>query len=205
MDANELYGGSYLNVEMARTEKLLNKWIEISNVKRGEFDEVDDKTEKTKTVKKLVLEFKDIDYELPLNKTNGRTMIKDYGGETDNWIGQKIKFRVQAWATGDGIVIKSKKELEDEGETIPTPSSSSKSVEEAEAEAVDMTDKPEVDVNNVKGISEVLDKVISAIEEKEGKITTNQVLRAADNLLGTQAIDLDTFKEIKKALGLNVK
>ncbi len=132
-----MYSGTYLNAEAARRDKIVNKWMEIEDVYKETFNET--KQGKTIQVDKLVLKFSNIDYELPLNKTNGRTMIKDFGGETDNWVGKKIKFRIHQYETGEGIVIKSKQELEDEGETPPSSDSN-------EPDLLNMT---ETDVNNI--------------------------------------------------------
>jgi hypothetical protein len=60
--------------------------------------------------KKLVLYFVEIEQGLPLNKTNARIMIKNFGDETDSWAGAKIRLTikdVQSPQGGicDGIVI----------------------------------------------------------------------------------------------------
>ena len=120
---NETMGdNTYLKLEDARNEKLLNKWLTINNVEQKTMKQTDFKTGEEREVDKLVLGFEEIQYVLPLNKTNGRVMITDYGAQTDNWLGTKIKLKVNHYPKFEGIGIKSLQDLEDEGETPPQPS-----------------------------------------------------------------------------------
>lgn len=112
---------TYLSLDIARQEKLLNKWMEIETEEVRTMNEKDFQTGVEKEVDKIVLGFKDMEYSLPLNKTNGRVLIKDYGADTKEWIGTQIKFKVNTYPSGtQGIGIKSLQDLEDEGETPPT-------------------------------------------------------------------------------------
>ena len=129
MDAKQLsiydeVGGdnTYLKLEDARNEKLLNKWLTINNVELKTMNQTDFKTGEEKEIDKLVLGFENINYVLPLNKTNGRVMINDYGAETDNWVGTPVKLKVNHYPKFEGIGIKSLQDLEDEGESPPTTS-----------------------------------------------------------------------------------
>ena len=133
VDANQIYGngsgGDFLSVEIARENKLLNKWFKIKTAEVRELTETDFKTQEQRQVDKIVISFDEIDYELPLNKTNARTLINDVGPESDDWIGYPIKLKVHMWTNNkEGIVIKSKKELDDDGEEIPKSSSSSSKI-----------------------------------------------------------------------------
>ena len=111
--------GTYLSLSIAREEKLLNKWYTITEVEEKEMMQKDFKTQVETPVDKLVLHWEEIDYTLPLNPTNGAVMINDYGPQTDDWIGQKIKLKVNHYQTTDGVGVKSLQDLEDEGETPP--------------------------------------------------------------------------------------
>lgn len=120
---NETMGdNTYLKLEDARNEKLLNKWLTINNVEQKTMKQTDFKTGEEREVDKLVLGFEEINYVLPLNKTNGRVMINDYGSQTDNWLNIKIKLKVNHYPKFEGVGIKSLQDLEDEGETPPQPS-----------------------------------------------------------------------------------
>lgn len=126
VDASEIYGngGDFLNVELARADKLLNKWLTITEADVRDMKEKNFKTGEEEDVQKIVISFKEMDYEMPLNKTNARRLIADVNPETDNWIDQPIKLKVQMWSNNkEGLVIKSKQELTDDGEEIPSPSS----------------------------------------------------------------------------------
>lgn len=131
VDATELpiYGTAagektYLTLDIARQEKLLNKWIQIETEEVRTMNEKDFQTGEEKEVDKIVLGFKDMEYSLPLNKTNGRVLIKDYGADTKEWVGVQIKLKVNTYPSGtQGIGIKSLQDLEDEGETPPQTSS----------------------------------------------------------------------------------
>lgn len=115
---------TYLSLDIARQEKLLNKWIQIETEEVRTMNEKNFQTGEEKEVDKIVLGFKDIEYSLPLNKTNGRVLIKDYGANTKEWVGVHIKLKVNTYPSGtQGIGIKSLQDLEDEGETPPQTSS----------------------------------------------------------------------------------
>jgi len=126
VNAKEIYGsgGDFLNVEIAREDKLLNKWLTIKDAEVREMTETDFKTQEEKQVNKIVINFEEMEYELPLNKTNARRLIADISPESDNWAGSPVKLKVQMWGNGkEGIVIKSKQELEDDGDEAPASSS----------------------------------------------------------------------------------
>jgi hypothetical protein len=110
---------TYLKLEDARNDRLLNKWLTINDVEQKTMKQTDFKTGEEKEVDKLVLGFEEIKYVLPLNKTNGRVMINDYGPQTDKWLDIKIKLKVNHYPKFEGIGIKSLQDLEDEGETPP--------------------------------------------------------------------------------------
>ena len=126
VNAKEIYGsgGDFLNVEIAREDKLLNKWLTIKDAEVREMTETDFKTGEEKQVNKIVINFEEMEYEMPLNKTNARRLIADVNPETDEWPGSPVKLKVQMWSNGkEGIVIKSRQELEDDGDTPPKASS----------------------------------------------------------------------------------
>ena len=90
----------------------------------------------------------------------------------------------------EGIVIKSKQELIDEGDELP-PSSSLFD----EPDEIDMVPAYE----KVKGISNVLDKQLEGIVNKDS-ITATKLVRAAQNLMGQGSLDADQLGQIKEAL-----
>ena len=116
MDASELYGGAFLSAELLKKDNLFGNFYTIAAWEVREFQ---DRKDRNKKVPKIVLDFKEIKHELPLNATNANVLIKDFGGETDGWVGQKIQFKIIPWPTGAGVGIKSKEELEAEGGVEP--------------------------------------------------------------------------------------
>jgi hypothetical protein len=121
VNALEIYGngnGTFLNVKIAREDKLLNKWLTITETRTQKFTEENYYTKQEEKITKIILNFTETDYELVLNKTNAQILIHDFGPETDTWINQHIKLKVQIWANqSEGLVIKSKQELKDENDT----------------------------------------------------------------------------------------
>ena len=59
VNAKEIYGsgGDFLNVEIAREDKLLNKWLTIKDAEVREMTETDFKTQEEKQVNKIVINF----------------------------------------------------------------------------------------------------------------------------------------------------
>lgn len=47
-----------------------------------------------KQERKLVVYFKEIEQGLVLNKTNGKMLVKNFGDETDAWVGQPVELYV---------------------------------------------------------------------------------------------------------------
>lgn len=127
VDVNDIYGptgGDFLNVENARENKLLNKWLTIKVAESQTRPEKDFNTGEESEVTKMELSFKETSYQLRMNKTNARRLIADISSESDEWIDRPIKLKVQMWSNNkEGLVIKSKQELADDGEKIPSPSS----------------------------------------------------------------------------------
>jgi hypothetical protein len=48
-------------------------------------------TKEIKNEKKIVLSFKEIEYQLPLNATNAGTMKEKFGDDSKSWIGETIQ------------------------------------------------------------------------------------------------------------------
>ena len=176
---------TYLSLDIARQEKLLNKWMEIETEEVRTMREKDFQTGEEHEVDKIVLGFKDMEYSLPLNKTNGRVLIKDYGADTKEWVGQKIKFKVNTYPSGtQGIGIKSLQDLEDEGETPPA-----KAVTD-DKEAIKKAMKASNAVRNaVDTLNDMnLDVTLSAIRKEvetmmaQNEITKKQHIQALEAL-----------------------
>ncbi len=121
----------WFNVENARKDKLLGKWYTVKKAYLDEATDWDKNGNPAGKVDKMHLEFEEIEHLMTLNFTNLETMQKDFGTESDNWIGQKVKMRINKWPSGtEGIVIVDKQELEDMGETPPESSSKTRQSDE---------------------------------------------------------------------------
>lgn len=132
----------WLNVKNARDEKLLGKWYTVKKAYLDDASKFNDNGEIVGTVEKMHLEFEEIPHKMTLNVTNFNTMKTDFGTESDEWIGQKIKLRIQKWQSGTlGIVIIDKQELEDMGESPPSSSN--------EPEVQQVTEPSESDINDI--------------------------------------------------------
>ncbi len=94
---DELYGGKLISASIVKNEKLSGKFLTISNIEVQEFG-------KDKPKKKLLLSFKEIDKQLPLNKTNAITISESYGSDYNLWIGKKITLFITKRAFGSQTV-----------------------------------------------------------------------------------------------------
>ena len=124
--ASDIYGGDFLNAEMAKTLKLFRKTLTIDGSEVVTFNEDDEE----KREEKIVVDFKETKARLVLNRTNVKTLIKKYGDETDDWPGHHVVLMKVQTSFGDSIQIDSEyDEREDpaliqvEGEETPSPSS----------------------------------------------------------------------------------
>lgn len=195
VNASEIYGegGDFLNVENARSEKLLNKWLTIKEAEVRPMNEKDFKTGEERTVNKIVLSFNEMDYELPLNKTNARRLITDISPESDNWINKPIKLKVQMWSNGkEGIVIKSKQELKDDGDEIP-PSSSLKKSENTPA-------LPTLKLKELREKNPVLDGICNNLDVSGLSFTSENILDEALNQLGQEVITPEALGTVRRDL-----
>jgi len=118
-------GKPYINVTTAKEDKLLGKWYTIKEAyveAASKFDK--DGNRLDETVDKLHLEFEEIDHKFTLNKPNFNTLVKDFGTESDDWVGEFVKLRITTYHNGTkGVIIPSRQDLKDEGETPPTKAS----------------------------------------------------------------------------------
>ncbi|OPY29450.1 MAG: hypothetical protein A4E27_00174 [Methanobacterium sp. PtaU1.Bin242] len=118
-------GKPYINVTTAKEDKLLGKWYTIKEAyveAASKFDK--DGNRLDETVDKLHLEFEEIDHKFTLNKPNFNTLVKDFGTESDDWVGEFVKLRITTYPNGTkGVIIPSRQDLKDEGETPPTKAS----------------------------------------------------------------------------------
>lgn len=85
---DEVYGGNYISAASLKSEKLVNKLLTISSAETMEIGQ----GEKSKT--KIALSFKEIEKRLLLNKTNAAILSENFGNETDEWVGKKIKLNI---------------------------------------------------------------------------------------------------------------
>lgn len=114
-------GKKYLNVTTAKEDKLLGKWYTIREAYVDEASKFDKEGNRLdETVDKLHLSFEEIDHIFTINKTNFDVLVKDFGTESDDWVGELVKLRLHTYPRGTkGVIIPSRQDLEDEGETPP--------------------------------------------------------------------------------------
>lgn len=119
-------GKLFLNVKTAKEDKLVGKWFTIKEAfvePASKFDKEGKLLEEKED--KLHLHFEEIDHQMTLNKTNFDTLVKDFGTESDEWVGEYVKLRINTWPSGtQGVIIRSREDLELEGETPPTKEAS---------------------------------------------------------------------------------
>lgn len=129
----------YLNVARAEEDELEYEWIKIESAYLDDAGVFDDKGNRVEgeTVEKLHLdlEYGEALYKWPLNRTNLRTLTRDFGKESDDWVGEFVKVKVHDWPSGArGLVVISREELrklkveipeKDKGDVGDSPPSSS--------------------------------------------------------------------------------
>ena len=99
-------------VENVKVDSLFpSRFVKVADVGSGLTMTIRDViVEKVGDSEKPCLQFKEGTKLLPLNKTNGTTLAKAFGEETDDWIGKKIGLQVEpveyAGRTMDGIRIR---------------------------------------------------------------------------------------------------
>lgn len=179
-------GKKYLNVKTAKEEKLLGKWYTIREAyvdEASKFDKEGNMLEEKED--KLHIEFEEIPHIFTLNKTNLDVLVKDFGTESDDWIGELVKLRLHTYPRGTkGVIIPSRQDLADEGETPPTKEAisdkdhikkavkNSVAVKEAVARLKDFDEEITID-NLIKEIKDTHEK---------NDITKDQYLEAMDLL-----------------------
>ena len=91
---SEFAGGSTtLNVETMKTWGISSTIFTVADIKKRDYEARDDRP----ATSKLVLVFDECEEELPLNPTNNRFMMKEFGAESTNaWIGKKVVATVDA-------------------------------------------------------------------------------------------------------------
>ena len=131
----------YLNVARAEEDELEYEWIKIESAYLDDAGVFDDKGNRIEgeTVEKLHLDlaYGEGLYKWPLNRTNLRTLTRDFGKESDDWVGEFVKVKVHDWPSGArGLVVISREELRklkveiperEDGDVGGDPSSSSSS------------------------------------------------------------------------------
>lgn len=203
----------YLNVENAKRFHLLFKWLNIQDAQMEPATVFKDGKPTDEKEDKLHLYFKEnvewksdegedkkgkVVFKWPLNPTNLRTTAQLYGTESDDWVGMKVKLRVQNYPRAKpGLVVISREELDDMGETPPTSSSKIK-VE------VDDIDDPEVLDMTVNELS--VDVTVQAVEivgdmmrnwpESEGRMTKDSLAEYARGVLAEKGAS----QELKSAV-----
>jgi hypothetical protein len=82
MKASEFFPSNYLNAESAR--ELNGKTLTIYEVK----------SEIIRDDEKMLIGFESVEKTLVVNKTNATTLIKEWGDETNGWIGKSIVLEI---------------------------------------------------------------------------------------------------------------
>jgi hypothetical protein len=201
VNASEIYGsgGDFLNVDLARSNKLLNKWLTIKEAEVRTMNEKDFTTGEEKTVKKIVLTFNEMDFELPLNKTNARRLIADISPESDNWVNRPIKLKVQTWGNGkEGLVIKSKQELEDDGDELPSSPSLEPNQKEIDSERV-LVDE---EIKFLKKKNEHIYDAIDTLQAGQFDITKPAISKELTKMRKAEELSADDYKKAREDLKL---
>jgi hypothetical protein len=194
----------FLNVTTARQDELLNKWV---TVKKAYIDEAsvfnkEGQRIEGESIDKWHLDFEEIPHKMTLNKTNFETMKKDFGPETNDWVGQKVKFRVQQYSGyNPGIVIIDKQELKDMGET--PPSSSSKELLE-KVPSKDEDEPPVIDLS--EEVNRIADQQI--MKDKVGWFESlrDQLPKTKEDLEDVEKVAAEWINRIRNDLiGSGVK
>lgn len=123
--ASDIYGGDFLNAELAKTLDLFRKTLTIESSEVVVFHE-DDKEQREE---KIVVDFEETKARLVLNRTNVKTLVKKYGDETDDWPGHHVVLMKVQTSFGDSIQIDSEYDEREDPALIKkiekdTPSSS---------------------------------------------------------------------------------
>ena len=179
-------GKKFLNVTTAKEDKLLGRWLTIQEAyvaPASKFDKNGNMLEEKED--KLHLKFKEIDHIFTINKTNFDTLVKDFGTESDNWIGELVKLRLHTYPQGaKGVIIPSREDLKDEGETIP-----SKEVSDDKdfiKEAMKKSSAVKEAVSRLKDFSEdiTVENVVKEVKDANEKndITQKQYIEALEAL-----------------------
>lgn len=87
VEISDVYGGNYLNAATLKSEELVNKPLTINGSEVVELGTTNPRP-------KVVLNFKETEKRLPLNKTNAKILSENLGDETDTWVGKQITLRV---------------------------------------------------------------------------------------------------------------
>ena len=123
-------------------------------------------------------------YKWPLNRTNLRTLTRDFGKESDDWVGEFVKVKVHDWPSGArGLVVISREELrklkveipeKDKGDVGDSPPSSSSS--------------PELEDPFSLSPGEYVNTLVNRFTEADTVITKNVLFnQARDELLSVDA------------------
>lgn len=98
--------GSLLTAKLVEKEDYEDMDLTIDTIDIGEFDKnYEDPNDNTK-VKKLVIGFEEIEEELAVNKTNAGILSKAFGSETDDWIGETIRFIIVTTSVGPSVQVR---------------------------------------------------------------------------------------------------
>jgi len=178
----------YLNVARAEEDELEYEWIKIESAYLDDAGVFDDKGNRVEgeTVEKLHLDlaYGEALYKWPLNRTNLRTLTRDFGKESDDWVGEFVKVKVHDWPSGArGLVVISREELrklkveipEKDKEDVggdPSPSSSSSS-----SSLNEFAFNPELEA----GV--IVNGIIEDLTADELRVTKKLILEVAESQL----------------------
>lgn len=119
VNVSDIYGGEFINAEIATNQKLFRKTLTIVN---GELI-IFNKDDPEKREEKIAVDFEETKYRLILNRTNAKTLSNLFGDETDYWGGKKIQLIKAKSSFGDSVQVDDTFNVDETVETVDEGSS----------------------------------------------------------------------------------
>lgn len=85
----DVYGssGTYLSAKSVKDKQLVGKPLTIKDAKVEKIKETDENV-------KLILDFEENSFRLPLNKTNAMILSESFGEDYEKWAGKKLQLLI---------------------------------------------------------------------------------------------------------------
>lgn len=186
VSVNDIYGGEFINAEIATSKKLFRKTLTII---KGELI-VFNKDDPEKREEKIAIDFEETKFRLILNRTNAKTLSNMFGDETDYWEGKKIQFIKVKTAVGDSVQVDDTFNIDEETDGREDGSSSldSHSNEDKELIKAAVKQNPTIKeiVNSLTDIGEAVTvkSVVGElkVQKADNTITKNNYIEALELL-----------------------